>query len=161
MSQQERTGWRPLLYSRWHRSESVRRFIGSSPAARLKAIDIDWCEACPYCNRPLALIETEKSATKTRPKDAPITVNLARAAGIGAYSVIYVPSLPLLRCADCGREHEDPADDVLRFYVRRLHPECSVIADMSPGGYAAWLLALRVCDCTGSLNNRDSDWGAA
>jgi hypothetical protein len=127
MSQAERTGVRDLLYSRWHRQDSINRFIGIRSAAMLKVVDIDWCEACQFCSQPVALIETQES--KRAPKAATITQNLADLSKLPAYSVSYEPS------AD-GR-------DIDGFAVQMIAPSLGEVARMMPYQYAKWLLALR------------------
>lgn len=126
MSQRERTGQRDLTYSRWHRQESTRRFLGVSIAAKLTAIDIDWCEACAFCSTPLALIETQRSGAA--PKSARITRELAYRADLAAYSVSYAV---------------DSDGEISAFRVQSIHPESDLVQEMSPFDYAGWLWALR------------------
>lgn len=127
MSQGERTGIRDLLYSRWHRYASIKRFVGIRVAAQLKVIDIDWCEACNACDMPVALIETQCSESK--PKPARITTNLARLAGVPAYSVSYTRS--------------DDGEDIELFQVQQIAPEIGDVLSMLPSVYAYWLWSLR------------------
>lgn len=132
MSQRERTGRRDLTYSRWHRIDSVRRYLPVRIAWRLTAIDIDWCEACCYCSKPLALVETQVS--DRCPKDATITAALARSAGIPAFSVSVVYD----------------GDEVCGFRVRDLLT-AGPVRDMEPVAYAWFLWSLRdghECDGT-------------
>jgi hypothetical protein len=132
MSQQERTGTRDLLYSRWHRYEQIRRFLPVRVAAMLKAIDVDWCEACHFCNAPVALIETQQSTRN--PKPAAVTARLAQMAGIPAFSVSYTAT-----SAD---------DDIGSFVIQRIAPDATEDAvTMEPATYACWLLGLRLEHC--------------
>ena len=93
VSQEERTGYRCLAFSRWR-----RRSGPSLLDERHTAIDIDWCEYCCTHNRPLALIEgvSCKDAydlvPKARSKNARVTKKLAEMAGIDAYVIAYSSS---------------------------------------------------------------------
>lgn len=127
MSQNERTGVRDLLYSRWHRSASISRFIGLKVAAIIKTVDIDWCEACHWCDEPVALIETQRS--QRGPKRASVTQKLAERAKMPAYSVAYEPS------ADGA--------DISGFTVRQIAPYEGDVRRMLPPDYAFWLVSLR------------------
>lgn len=127
MSMHERTGTRDLLYSGWHRPRSIERFLGPRVATLVKVIDIDWCEACHWCDEPIALIETQQSSRA--PKSARITVKLAQRADLAAYSVSYEPN--------------GAGDDIDMFRVRQLHPETGEVVDLKPKTYARWLWALR------------------
>ena len=127
MSLRERTGLRDLLYSGWHRPDRIRRFVPYRVAATLKVCDIDWCEACHWCSWPVALIETQESSRG--PKAAVITQNLARLAGIPAYSVSYVR----------GSDN----DDIESFGVRQIAPANPWVQYMTPTEYAGFLVGLR------------------
>lgn len=127
MSHHERTGRRDLLYSGWHRPSRIRRYVDAVTAAKLLAVDIDWCEACVHCSRPLALVETQES--RRTPKPATITGRLAVMAGIPAYSVSYTPT--------------DDGGDIAEFRVRQVAPERGDPLVMTPAVYAYWLWGLR------------------
>lgn len=128
MSHGERTGVRNLLYSGWHRRDSIKRFFDSVvTASKVTMVDIDSCEACCYCSAPLALIETEMTQ-RTTPKKAPITAALAQLAKIPAYSVAYWSA---------------DGVDIERFIVRRIQPSDDWNQLMSPAEYAEFLVALR------------------
>lgn len=127
MSQAERTGFRSLLYSGWHRRDRVSRFLGPVKAPRLSMIDIDWCEYCCYCSTPIALIETQES--QNAPKSARVTRQLALMAGIRAYSVSY-------------RASED-GEDIELFQVQLIAPEIGEAMAMEPNVYAYFLWSLR------------------
>lgn len=139
MSDRERTGYRTLVYSRWHRPASVRDYLGPVKAAALTMIDIDACEACCRCGAPVALIET---AAQLPPKNAPITAVLARMAGIPAFSVGYVPFAEPSLCGSCGKP-DDSDSDIREFHVRQLAPVDRLVGVMKPQVYAYWLLSLR------------------
>lgn len=127
MSNNERTFKRDLLYSQWHRPDSTKRYIGKRLATLLKQIDIDWCEACYWCDEPVTLIETQKS--KNGPKSASITSKLGIRADLPVYSVAYVAT--------------DDGDDIQAFDMRQLVPTVSIVKRMSPKEYTYWLLSLR------------------
>jgi hypothetical protein len=127
VSQAERTGVRDLTYSRWHRADSIRRYLPPTTAAKLTAIDVDWCEACCFCFTPLALIETQVSTAP--PKKAAITRALALMAGIGAFSV------SIVRAPD--------GDDIAMFRFQSLTEDDAPIRDMQPPVYALFLWSLR------------------
>lgn len=139
MSMKERTGFRSLVYSLWHRADSTGRYLGPVAAAKLKNIDIDSCEACPYCSLPVALIET--AHTTAEPKNAPITALLAWMAKIPAYSVSYSGAINRSRCDACGGLSE--SGEIERFLVRRIHPHDPWTSSMTPDEYAQFLLSLR------------------
>lgn len=124
MSQRERTGKRDLLYSRWHRSASTRRFLGAMRAARLCMIDLDAVEYCHGCSTPVVLIEVKHhmaSAPSMR-----VTKVLAEMCGLPAYLVRYWPN--------------PNGDDIATFAVRNRSGD---VREMSPSAYANWLWSLR------------------
>lgn len=128
MSEHERTGKRDLLYSSWHRTDALKRYIGHREAFACAVIDIDWCEWCRKCKQPIALVEMQHSAYA--PKDAPITAALARIAGIIAYSISY-------------RTTSDDLD-IEAFQVRQLVPIRSAVEQMTPGDWARVLYGMRL-----------------
>lgn len=145
MSHSERTGFRPLIYSGWHRVQKVKALIGTVRAAKLVMVDIDSCEACAYCSEPVALIETAHTARE--PKAAPITAALARRAGITAFSVSYYGDIERTRCHECGRP--DERGDITQFLVRQIEPSEPWVRRMDTRQYAEFLESLRtdhVCD---------------
>jgi len=59
---------------------------------RFKLADIDWCEFCGYCHRPIMICEMRAEKKETKPdalNDKPTTVmgHLARGVGIPVYAV--------------------------------------------------------------------------
>ena len=139
MSDGERTGFRTLVYSRWHRVSRIRSLIGAVRAAKLTMIDIDSCEACAYCGEPVALIET--AHTTKEPKAAPITAFLAARAGILAFSVSYYGDIERSHCDGCGRD--DERGEPTQFLVRQIQPADPWVKLMSPTQYAEFLESLR------------------
>lgn len=123
MSERERTGVRDLTYSRWHRSDSTRRFLGKA-AWKLGLIDIDCCEYCKDCGLPVALIEVKHH--EAIQVAMTVTNALASMAGIRAYLVRYWPS--------------PEGEDIARFSVRNSNND---VNEFSPAEYAEWLYALR------------------
>lgn len=126
MSLHERTGARDLTYSRWHRPDSIGRYIDRRAASQLTMIDIDAVEVCAHCRRPIALIETKHSAAQVIA--ATFTVALAQMAGIRAYLVRY---------------RTDDTDDIVGFRVQQLEPFCEDSVDWTPQQYADFLVRLR------------------
>lgn len=139
MSDGERTGFRTLVYSRWHRVNRIKSLIGAVRAAKLVMVDIDSCEACAYCNQPMALIET--AHTIREPKNAPITALLARRAGLPAYSVSYYGAIERSHCAACGRD--DESGEITQFLVRQIEPADPWVRLMNAECYAEFLEQLR------------------
>lgn len=127
MSMEERTFKRNLLYSQWHRSANISRFLPQEVADSLGMIDIDAAEYCRDCYVTFALIETQVSHNP--PKSARVTQKLAEDAGKLAYSVSIVPNAA--------------GDDIELFRVRRIQPYRDTVWEMSPQVYAEFLVALR------------------
>lgn len=121
MTMTERTGVRDLTYSRAHRPRQVQMFIGPRRAAQMTVIDVDWCEYCYRCAMPILLVETERSSGP--PKDARVTTNLGRAAGVPVLSVSYEV------------EDEEPSS----YRVRRLYPLERGVSVYTPEEYW-WLI---------------------
>lgn len=146
MSDRERSGRRDLLYSRWHRSGSLAKagYMPMRDAVKLECIDIDWCETCPYCHQPLALIETKNSAKPPTSFTATITAKLAAAARIQAFCVTYI-----CVCTVDGDQHETLLGCTIESFQRQqIEPYSSRVESFSPAEYAGWLLSLRkLCKC--------------
>lgn len=146
MSQEERFGYRDLIYSAWHRRGSTQRFIGIERAQLLAMIDID-CSIFVECDdgthEPLALIEAARDIGQPH-KAHSILKALARRTQpvVPAYVLLYRPSL----------KQRNPADkrhvDIEQFRYRRIWPEPRNAAEMgfavvSPQEWAEKLLRLR------------------
>lgn len=127
MSMNERTGTRDLLYSTWHRPASVRRFLSPRVTALITVIDIDWCEYCNWCCKPVALLETQESGRA--PKSAKVTAQLAEMADLSAWSVSY--------------ERTSDNQDIGLFRVRQIYPASDEVLDLKPAIYAKFLWSLR------------------
>jgi hypothetical protein len=91
MSEHERTGSRNLAYSRWHRTASLRRFIGERAARACGMIDLDGVEICRRCSEPLALVETCYDVQQF--KATTVLRRLAMLANLDAYLIYYVTDL--------------------------------------------------------------------
>jgi hypothetical protein len=142
VSADERTFQRDLTYGLWHRWRNIKQFVGED-AKFLTQIDIDFCEYCIHCNTPLALIETQRSVRD--PKNARVTENLARMAGIEAYSVSYA----------VGSEGV-----IESFRVRQLAPVRSEVFALTPYMYARFVRSLRIGHvCDDSQHDRSSGDG--
>lgn len=111
----------------WHRAPSMRRFLGARHAAQLAMIDVDSCEYCYRCYRPLALIETERWTPK--PKTTTVLAYLARLADVPAYRVSYEPS--------------SDGTDLAWFEVERLGSRPGRPRRLNPQEYADVLWSLR------------------
>lgn len=125
MSRHERTGKRDLTYSAWHRT------LGDE----LTYIDVDACEYCAVCRRPLLLIEVARDVGQ-RNKPASVLQALANLAGLPAIVALYSVS-----------------NDVLTgFRVQRVAPAfSSEWVSMTPHQYAKGLTWYRRRhDCAGA-----------
>jgi hypothetical protein len=96
MADEEITGKRDLTYSAWHRT------IG--PECGM--IDIDDCEFCRRCYRPLALIEATRD--KGRSKPSVVTRKLAELAGIPAWTARFMT---------------DDSGTITEFFVQEICPD--------------------------------------
>lgn len=127
MSERERTGERPLHYSRWHRTDSLRHelavTLGAANAHRAayecSMIDLDSIEYCRRCRQWLALVETQRSAGP--PKPAPVTLDGARRLGIPAYSLSY---------------RIDDAEAIIAYRVTELTGRDPMMTDVTMAPYA-------------------------
>lgn len=148
MPHKERTGTRKLIYSAWHRKDSIKRFLAGNEvvASRLMMIDIDgmWIEAKhPYDRPPVALIETVEISYKLKPesyypKSVNILYQLGKAANIPVFLVLYL--------ADYSqRNPASPNEpDIVEFYVKEYYPVKSKLWKCyTPEGYAKFLVYLR------------------
>jgi hypothetical protein len=126
MSQDERTGQRDLRYSRWHRSGSLKRYIGYERAFNCAMIDIDAVEYCQHCKTPLALIETQHSHGP--PKEANVMARLANLAGLHAFSLSYT-------CDSHG--------DLLEIRARLIAPTRGPVRTFTPTEWAHVLDSIR------------------
>lgn len=138
MPHEEKLGFRDSLYSKWHRYDSVKRFLGKEQALALSLIDIDvaienggvetgmglWGEFCSLRRVVLTLIETARYQGE-KYKSAWAVQDIARRADIPALCVLY--------------EANTNNTDIVRFYVNRLHPNPEAprtFAERSPEDYA-------------------------
>jgi len=134
MSQEERSNTRDLVYSAWHRTKSLSRFIDTETAMKTAMIDIDGVEYDPLTKKPVALIET--AIYGKHHKAATVTRNLAIMAGIPAYVVRYVD-------ADTPNPANVKWPDITEFHVRRIAPDYSETRIMTPTDFAEFLVSLR------------------
>lgn len=147
MSQKERTGKRPSIYSAWHRRDSIKRFFAGDAikASRLGMIDLDhvFVEAKhPYDRLPVALIEEAMVNYKLSPdsqhrKSAQIIYQLGKAANVPVFLVLYLPA-----------SYPNPAyqdiPDILEFYVKEWYPvKSEQWTCMTPENYAMFVFYLR------------------
>lgn len=125
MSERELRGERDLTYSRWHRTESMKRFLPEGQAKACGMIDIDDCEYCRTCGETVALIETKRWGYVRQSER--VTATLAARAQVPAFLVVYKPT---------------ETGDIEKFSVRQIHPPAPPVV-MDPAEYAAWVYGLR------------------
>lgn len=126
MTEAERFGNRDLTYSQWHRSKSLSRYVGQRAAYECSVIDIDWCEYCRRCKKPLALIETTMGP---RPKPATVTTHLGLMADLPVLSLAY---------------EVDDHGQITVFHLQHLAPEReNQVFTLTSGEWAMWLVGLR------------------
>lgn len=125
MADVEKYGVRDLVYSAWHRVNSLSRFLSHLHAWRCGMIDIDDVEYCRWCYRPLALIETAQDVGQHQ-KGVAVTQTLAEMACIPAYLVFYTVT---------------ETEDVSQFRVTSLtdHEPYYQDATLEPAEYAQLL----------------------
>lgn len=131
-----------LSYSTWHRTASIKRFVGSRQAYELSMIDLDatmWVEYNQASRIPVALIETARDVGQTY-KTYTVTRNLAEMAGLPALLCLYKLSGNLNPINRPGEQWRD----IQQFRVLRLTPrftgEWSIL---SPKQYAEMLIRMR------------------
>lgn len=138
MSMTEGTGSRrgDLLYSAWHRPQSIRRWVSADEADALGMVNLDvvlrcerWVEYNRSCSTPIALIETAIGTHQTH-KVATVTANLAapRAHPLEAYCVLIEPN--------------DTWTDIKSFRVRMVGPNRSQWVDLTPEQWAHKLVEI-------------------
>jgi len=133
----ERTHHRSLIYSAWHRTDSIRRFLEDRQAHSLAMIDLDAIEYCRSCGQPLAFLELAYG-NGDKWKAATIITNLAMAQRRPAFVVYYLSG-----------ETPNPADptvpDIKEFRVRQMWPKPvkQQLVPMTPKAFAEWLWSLR------------------
>lgn len=137
--QDERFGVRDLAYSAWHRTASIKRFIGWEQAQLLSMCDADsvlWLEYAHHGKEPLALIEAAIDVGQVA-KPATAITRLAKRARLPAYLVLYSRA-----------QSTNPADqrwrDIRGFRVRRLWPRAELgWRDLKPAEFAQALIRIR------------------
>lgn len=121
MSRNERTGWRDMTYSVWHRSLPWE----------LSLVDLDWIERCDVCKQILGVLELARDEGHQDEKAAWVTQKVARALNVQGAVVLYTVG---------------PGSSITRFRVRWLHPrETSAFTVYSPERWVDFLLSLRRC----------------
>ena len=119
MARRERYGERDLTISRLHRLASDR----------CTAIDIDFCEYCPRCRQPLALIETAQDVGQ--PKATTVLKRLAERADVDAYLIMW-------------KKDEQHPNGVSELRLQRVHGRAgrgptNGLVTFSPEQYLRWL----------------------
>lgn len=129
MSDQERTGVRDLAFSGWHRAALSKDCT---------AIDLDFCEYCRVCRKPLALIEIAKGH-HDKIKPTTVMAALAQRADLRAYLILYdldpddefglSTVFRVSRIHPCRKTFGAFHRDVVARMFERLHRECSCRSD--------------------------------
>lgn len=139
MSMTEGTGSRrgDLLYSAWHRPQSIRRWVSADEADALGMVNLDvvlrcerWVEYARCCSEPLVLVETAIGTHQTH-KSATVTMRMAKRMNppLEAYIALLDPNATYT--------------DVERFRVRMIHPRRSPWVDLTPEQWAHKLVEIR------------------
>lgn len=126
MSLKERYGKRDLVYSKWHRPQSISRFLDDQYAYNLDFIDLDAIEYCYFCKEPLALLELAKDVGQSH-KSTVVCCNLANRANLPAYLVFY----------------KSENGDIAQFRVRQVAPVFEDCGILTPKEYAELLQNFR------------------
>lgn len=126
MSEQEGTGRRSLAYSRWHRTDSIARYVGMRDAFDLAMLDFDSVEYCRHCKGVVALVELAEGIHQTG-KVATVTQHAAQRLHVPAYIVLY----SAINDRDIGA-----------IRARRIAPNVGNWADLSPRAWAEHLVKL-------------------
>jgi hypothetical protein len=124
-----------LLYSAWHRPNSMRRYMPPDIADEMMMINIDalarrerWIETRANTHEPLFLVETAFD-TGLSDKPARATQRLAARAQLEAYVTLITPN--------------DIRDDIIGFRVRQVNPCTGIWIKLTPQDYADLLLRAR------------------
>jgi hypothetical protein len=137
--QEERFGQRDISYSAWHRTASLRRYLGEDLAATLKCCDLDhsiWIEHADGTKEPILLIETAMDVGQDW-KATTVLRQLAKRANLPAYCVLYSRS-------NASNEGDVRFADIDSFRVRRVWPDPdSDWTELSPQQWAERLLIIR------------------
>lgn len=137
--QEERYGFRSAEYSSWHRTASLRRFLGAQLAETVSVIDLDhaiWIEHAHGGREPLALIESARDVGQDW-KATGVIRHLAKRANLPAYCVLYSP-------ATIANTGDQRFADIESFRVRRVWPEPEKEwRALTPQRWAETLLVIR------------------
>ena len=152
MSDTEIYGVRDLAYSEWHRTNSIKRFVGAENAKLLAMIDIDvvlYAEYEDSRKEPICLIETARDIGQSN-KPSTITRRLAEKANIHAFTVLYTPS----------KTAKNPAakqwPDIEKLRVKQIYPNKTSWKELSPTEWARVLLNMRKKMTVLTLNTKDN-----
>lgn len=137
MSKSEITGKRDLTYSRWHRADSISRYVGTEKAQELTMTDVDCVEYDYTGMYPVGLIETAQDNGKQDEKYIKPFRRLAETVKVPAYLVLYKVS-----------ERPNPADvlyqDIDSVRVKLIFPSTyDHFVTMTPKEWAEHLCELR------------------
>lgn len=145
--QEEKYNTRDRSYSAWHRRFSTRRFVGIERAQLLAMVDMDACLYVEYedgTKIPIALIETAKDVGQNY-KTATVTKNLAKAANIPAFVLLY-------KLSNQRNPYDKNWFDIESFRVKCLWPRMdNGWKKVTPEDWAKMVLKMRLW----SANNLD------
>jgi hypothetical protein len=142
MSDCERYGSRDLTYSNWHRTHSIKRFVGIDEARRLTMIDLDGLEYCNRCRECVGVIEVARDVGQAF-KASSVTSKLAHRLGVPGLLTFY--RISDHQVSDGNGEH---LPDIDAFRVRIVAPVQSPEREITPEQYARWISAMhRRCPC--------------
>lgn len=148
MADKEKCGFRDATYSAFHRTESIKRFIGDGVCAnQIGMIDLDfslWIEFSTKSYVPLVLVETARYSGN-HAKSSTVLKQLCTRANIPGLCVLYEPS-----------SSKNPADrryqDITQFHVRHRYPhDDNQWLILSPHEYVDLIVSMRRSSCDMSL----------
>ena len=144
MTEYERTGLRSLVYSTWHRTPSLSRYLPREWAHECAMVDLDGIEYCRRCWQPVGLVEIARDNGQQH-KSTAVMRACANKLDVPALLVFYTPN--------------DDDSDIVAFRVRwivsaRVPPEFRSMfgGELQPATYAElihWLHARHVSECKG------------
>ncbi len=127
------------IYSRWHRTSSLERFVGFENAYRCAMINIDqtlWVECQDNGFQPIALIETAQDIGQKR-KPATMLKNMAVRAVLPAFIVLYTLDDNTIDPVTLDRK-------IVRFCTKPIHIiERDTYNVLTPEEFARGLVSLR------------------
>lgn len=146
----ERTGKRALNYSKWHRPESISRFIDQDEALSMTMMDVDSVET--NGSFPLVLIESARYSANYDADKAKRSWQINTLRNLAKYSLLGIEAYLVLyelrdeqHIAQHKYDNSESYFDIKKFHVKRLYPESTSakFIVMSPREYARFILEAR------------------